>query len=150
MPPRRANARNQSAAPIDPLNESRNSLRTLLSLYSIGDPVIVERSNKILKEIKEDVSTLSQTVTSHSVSIKQLETQMGQKSYHLNSRQKRGLPSDTMVNPKNEVQVWKVFEKSRVASNKSSHRAQPNPSFDSRHLQSAVCKTQRAQEITGE
>ncbi|WMV14193.1 hypothetical protein MTR67_007578 [Solanum verrucosum] len=59
-------------------------------------------SDKVLKEMKDDVPSLNQTITSHLVSIKQLETQMGQISTHLNTRQKKGLPSDTLVNPKNE------------------------------------------------
>ncbi|KAK4716059.1 hypothetical protein R3W88_014397 [Solanum pinnatisectum] len=63
----------------------------------------VEGSDKILKEIKEDVLNLSQTVTSHFVSIKQLETQIGHILSYLNPRQQGGLLSDTMANPKNEV-----------------------------------------------
>jgi len=63
----------------------------------------VKGSHKVLKEMKDDVSSLNKMVTSHSVSIKQLETQMGQISAHLNPRPKGGLPSDTLVNPKNEA-----------------------------------------------
>ncbi|WMV32847.1 hypothetical protein MTR67_026232 [Solanum verrucosum] len=44
----------------------------------------VEGSNTVLKEIKEE------TVTSHSVFIMQVETQMGQISSHLNQRQQGG------------------------------------------------------------
>ncbi|WMV19922.1 hypothetical protein MTR67_013307 [Solanum verrucosum] len=62
----------------------------------------VEGSDKVLKDLKNDFSTLSHTVTSHSVSIKQLETQMCQIVIHLNPRQKGTLPSDTISNPKND------------------------------------------------
>ncbi|WMV33283.1 hypothetical protein MTR67_026668 [Solanum verrucosum] len=63
----------------------------------------VEGSEKVLKEMKDEVSSLNQTVTPHSVSIKQLEIQMGQISVHLNPRPKGGLSSDTLVNPKNDA-----------------------------------------------
>ncbi|KAG5631519.1 hypothetical protein H5410_003236 [Solanum commersonii] len=63
----------------------------------------LEGSDKVLKEMKDDVSTLNKMVTSHLVSIKQLETQMGQISTHLNLRPKGGLLSDTMANPKNKA-----------------------------------------------
>ncbi|KAG5580905.1 hypothetical protein H5410_051532 [Solanum commersonii] len=43
-------------------------------------------------------------VTSHSIAIKQLETEVGQILSHLNPRQKWGLPSDTMV------EKWSMFE----------------------------------------
>lgn len=60
----------------------------------------VEGANNILKKMKEVVSTLRKTVTSNSVSIKQLETHMGQISPQLNLQQQGGLPSGTWKTPK--------------------------------------------------
>ena len=57
----------------------------------------------MLKGMKEDASTLNQTVTSHLISTKQLETQMCYISSYLNPRQQGGLPSDTIANPKSET-----------------------------------------------
>lgn len=42
----------------------------------------VEGSDKLYKKMKEDVSALNNTVTSHCMSIKQSETQIGQISSH--------------------------------------------------------------------
>ncbi|WMV33439.1 hypothetical protein MTR67_026824 [Solanum verrucosum] len=62
----------------------------------------VEGVDKVLEDLKNNFSTLNQTVISYLVSIKQLETQLGQISTHLNPRQKRTLTSDTIPNPKND------------------------------------------------
>lgn len=51
----------------------------------------VEGLDKVLKQKKDDVSSLNQTITSHSISIKQLEAQIGQVSTYLNLRPKGGL-----------------------------------------------------------
>lgn len=61
----------------------------------------VETLDKVLKEMKLDFSQLSQTVMSHSASIKHLETQLGDILACLNQWPKGGSPSDTMANPKN-------------------------------------------------
>lgn len=63
----------------------------------------VEGLGKNLKIMKEDVSTLSQSVTSHLVSVKKLDTQMHHILSHLNSWQLGGLSSDITVNLKSEI-----------------------------------------------
>ncbi|WMV18544.1 hypothetical protein MTR67_011929 [Solanum verrucosum] len=59
----------------------------------------VEGSDKVLKKMNDDFSSLNQTLNLHSLSIKQFEIQMGQIPTHLNPRPKGGLPTDTMVKP---------------------------------------------------
>lgn len=61
----------------------------------------VKGSNKVYKEMKEDVSTLNNIITSRFVSIKQSETQIGQIYSHFNQREKGDPPSDTLENFKN-------------------------------------------------
>ncbi|XP_047252235.1 uncharacterized protein LOC124887097 [Capsicum annuum] len=51
-------------------------------------------------------------VTSHSASIKQLETQLGQISAQLNARPNGRLPSDMVVNPKNDAHVLAIIIRS--------------------------------------
>ncbi|WMV19322.1 hypothetical protein MTR67_012707 [Solanum verrucosum] len=60
----------------------------------------VEGSDKVLKDLKNDFSTMTLKVTYNFVSIKQLETQTCQISTYLNPRQKGTMPSDTVPNPK--------------------------------------------------
>lgn len=48
----------------------------------------------------------------HSPSIKQLETKSGQISTQLNTKLKGGLPSDTIMNLKNDAQVLTVVTNS--------------------------------------
>ncbi|WMV50030.1 hypothetical protein MTR67_043415 [Solanum verrucosum] len=62
----------------------------------------VEGPDKVFKDLKNDFSTMNQTVTSHSLSIKHLETPMHQISLYLNPRQKGTLPRDTIPNHKND------------------------------------------------
>ena len=78
----------------------------------------VEGTDKMLREMNCEFSQLNQIVTSHSDTIKQLETQLGQISAQLTARQKAGLPSDTMVNIKNDAHIMAIFIRSgRVLGN---------------------------------
>lgn len=51
--------------------------------------------------MKLNFSSLAQTVTSHGVSIKQLEAQIGKILANLNPKQKSRISSDMLLNPKN-------------------------------------------------
>lgn len=63
----------------------------------------IEGADNVLNKMKSYFLTLNQIVTSHSASIKQLETQLSNISTHLNPHPKGDLPSDMVVNPKNET-----------------------------------------------
>ncbi|XP_059280959.1 uncharacterized protein LOC132034581 [Lycium ferocissimum] len=62
----------------------------------------VESTDSFCKETRDEMKSLGQVVGSHSTSIKQLESQLGQISATLNQRKKGTLPSDTVANPKND------------------------------------------------
>lgn len=68
----------------------------------------VAANDKMLRKMKSNFLLLSQTFTSHSTSIIQLEIQLGQISSHLNVRKKGGLPSDTVAIPRNYAHLIAV------------------------------------------
>lgn len=74
----------------------------------------VEGTNKDIKEIKCDFSTLNQTLTSYSISIKQLEVQLCKLSTALNLRKIWVFLSDKVINPKiDKVHYVEIVTQSR-------------------------------------
>lgn len=71
----------------------------------------VDGNGKRVREIQSD-SHINQTVSSDSASIKELEMQLGHISAKLNTRPKRGLPSDSMTNPKNNALISAMVTRS--------------------------------------
>lgn len=64
--------------------------------------ILVERIDKTIGGMKNNLFILNQIITLHSASIKQPNTQLGQIFSYLNTM-KKGLPSDTIVNLKTHV-----------------------------------------------
>ncbi|XP_059310004.1 uncharacterized protein LOC132061163 [Lycium ferocissimum] len=62
----------------------------------------VESTDTFCQETIDEVKSMGQVVSSHSTSIKQLESQLGQMSAILNQRQKGPLSSDMAANPRND------------------------------------------------
>ncbi|XP_060190996.1 uncharacterized protein LOC132620349 [Lycium barbarum] len=90
---------NQPIAGQSPNKDSTNSkIEEMLSRVLTK----VESTDTFCKETRDEVKSMGQIVSSHSTSIKQLESQLGQISAILNQRQKGSLPSDTVANPRND------------------------------------------------
>uniref|UniRef100_M1DSX1 Uncharacterized protein n=1 Tax=Solanum tuberosum TaxID=4113 RepID=M1DSX1_SOLTU len=63
----------------------------------------VTGQDRELEEMKESIKMIKQMIGSHSRYVQLLENLMGHVLTLLNSQQNKGLPSDTMANPKNEI-----------------------------------------------
>lgn len=72
----------------------------------------VESISAGAKELKNDFSSISQTVDSHSTSIKQLEQHLGQLSTASNLRKNGTLPSDTIHNQKKDGHCMEITMRS--------------------------------------
>ncbi|XP_016567455.1 uncharacterized protein LOC107865783 [Capsicum annuum] len=93
---------------LSSINPNKLKNEDVLARILIG----VEGTDNMVREMKGEFSQLNQMVTSYSASIKQLETQLGQILAQLNVRPKGGLPSETIINLKNDAHIMVIVTRS--------------------------------------
>ncbi|PHT31728.1 hypothetical protein CQW23_28065 [Capsicum baccatum] len=80
----------------------------------------VEATNTSVTEVKNDLSSINQLVESHSTAIKHLEQQLSQLLAVFNQRKAGTLPSDTVLNPRNDGSCMAITTRSgKVLENPS-------------------------------
>lgn len=89
---------------LSSINSEKFKSEYVLAHILIG----VEGANKMFRELKSDFSQLNQKVISHSASINQLKSQIGQILAHLNARPNGGLPRDMITNYMNYAHVMTI------------------------------------------